>query len=256
MGLVTRSKFYYGHSVSGDNNIIEFSEGGPNLLASITVGDYSLTDYLNEVGVALNEAGALTYTVSVDRVSRLITISATGTFELYPATGLSGNAFTLLGYTLDKSGTSSYEADTVTGSEYKPQFLLDVFVPSENSKKRIGSVRKNSASGRPEVVSFGQINFTSMNITYITDIDQGLNSDAIETDLSGVANARAFMDYITDIKTIEFMRDRNSPNLFEELLLESTRESPSGTDYDLKELFSRGLAEYFETGKLIFRKTA
>jgi hypothetical protein len=92
-----------------------------------------------------------------------------------------------------------------------------------------------------------------MNITFITDINQGTDSDAITTDLSGVSNANAFMDFITDAKPVEFMPDKDTPATYDKLILTKTPESRDGTDYELKELFGKGLAGYFESGLLTFR---
>ena len=103
------------------------------------------------------------------------------------------------------------------------------------------------------MISFGTVNFTELNIPFITDIDQGSNG-AIETNLTGVADARAFLTAITTKNPLEFMKDRDSIT-FEKLILESTKEARDGTGYRLNELFNRGLAGYYETGKLVFRVT-
>ena len=254
MGLETKSKFYYGYTVDSNNNKIDFNEGGGELTGTLSFGDYSMTDFASELSVALNDAGGQTYTVSVDRDTRAITISASLNFDLLISSGTNSgtSVYTTAGFTgADQTSTNSYTG-SATGSEYKPQFLLDQYVPSENNKERLFSTRKESASGKVEVVSFGTVSNVTMNITFITDINQGTNG-AIETDLSGVSNARLFLDHITEVKPVEFMPDRDTTSTFEKLILLSTPQSKDGTNYELKELFSKGLANYYETGKLLFR---
>lgn len=50
------------------------------------------------------------------------------------------------------------------------------------------------------------------------------------------------------------MKDRDDPNSFIKLRLESTRESRSGTGYKLRERNDLKLSGYFDTGNLKFRK--
>lgn len=53
----TKSKFYYGHTIDSDNNLLDFKEGaGTELTATLNVGEYSLTDFVTEVARALNAA--------------------------------------------------------------------------------------------------------------------------------------------------------------------------------------------------------
>lgn len=256
MGLKTRAKFYYGFTVDGTNQKIDFNEGAGELTGTLTLGDYTLTEFLSELQLALNDAGTQAYTVTVDRVTRFITINAGSNFDLLITSGSNSatSVYSTAGFTgADVAGAITYTG-VISGSEYIPQFFLDQYIPSENNRRRTSSVRKESASGKVEVISYGETANTEMNITFITDIDQGANSDAITTDLSGLANSRLFMDFITDIKPIEFIPDKDAPGTFEKLTLLKTSESSDGVDYLLKELFSKGLAEYYETGKLVFRK--
>jgi hypothetical protein len=82
--IQTLSQFYYGHEVGFDNRYLNFSEnGGDELTAEIDPGSYSLTDFCSAVAAALNSASELyDYTVTVDRSTRIITISADGDFEI------------------------------------------------------------------------------------------------------------------------------------------------------------------------------
>lgn len=256
MGLKTRTQFFYGFSVDSSNNKLDFDEGAGEITATITIGDYSLSEFVIELQQQLNANGTQSYSVSVDRSTRFITISASSNFSLLITSGTnaSTSVYSTAGFTgADLSGSNSYTGAAV-GSVYTPQFYLDKYLPSTDNRKRTISTRKESASGKVEVVSWGETSEVRFNITLITNIDQGANSDAITTDLNGVQNARDFLDFITDIKPIEFMEDASNPSVFEKLILLSTPESSDGVNYELKELFNRGLPEYFETGRLTFRK--
>ena len=125
MTIETRSEFIFGHIITTNNRNIPFDEGGPELNAQLNVGTYSLTDYVVEVARAMNVVGGQTYTVSVDRATGFITISAPGTFSLLFATGATigtGNV-SLLGFAAtDLTGSTSY-----TGTRFL--FLLSCCKP-------------------------------------------------------------------------------------------------------------------------------
>lgn len=256
MSLETQVQFYYGHVITVDNRNLAFDEGGPELDAVLDVGGYTLEDFATEVARAMTAAGGQTYAATVERTARIITITAAGSFTLLEGTGATSgtSVFGLLGFTAGDIGpTTSAVGDTASGSSYRPQFFLKDFVDSSDLIKRTQSSVNESASGVLEVISFGTVNFTELNIPFITDIDQGSNG-AIETNLTGVTDARAFLTAITTKNPLEFMKDRDSI-IFEKLILESTPEARDGTGYRLNELFNRGLAGYYETGKLVFRVT-
>ena len=86
--LSTMSKWYYGHYIDQTNNILPFNDG-TDKTATLKVGDYTLTEFVTEVARALNAASSLTFTTSVDRSTRLITIAGSSNFELSIASGAS-----------------------------------------------------------------------------------------------------------------------------------------------------------------------
>ena len=88
------------------------------------------------------------------------------------------------------------------------------------------------------------------NITYITDI---INQAVIKNNPNGVSNLRQFMLYAIKKKPLEFIPDIDSVE-FTSCLLESTSTNKNGTGFQLFELYSRGLANYYETKKLRFRE--
>lgn len=254
MSLSTFSTFYYGHSVTSENNIIDFDEGGSPLIAEVAVGNYTLTDFAVAVRDALNTAGAFTYTVSIDRLNRLLTISATGNFNLLVATGahLGTSAFPLIGFSgSDRTGLSSYQGNLSSGSEYLPQFVLQDYVPSENFKKAVSASVNESANGDVEVIKFGSVRFTEFNIMFITNLKT--DGKLMRFNPTGVEDANDFLDYVTNAGPIEFMRDVSNRGVFESLRIESTQENKDGIDYKLRELYDRGVPNVFETGRLRFR---
>ena len=251
MGIKTYSAFTYGHTVTESNRYIDFDEGIGELTALIAVGSYSLEEFVGAVSVAINNAGTQDYTVSLDRSTRQITISAASSFDLLVTTGtnLSLTAYTLMGYTADQSGTS-LQGDSASGSFFEPQNLLQRFVDFQDNKRTTNAVVRQTATGRVEVVSYDVVNFMSCNITPITDITPQLS---IKTNANALSDYRDFMDYCITKSPIEFIPDIDTPSTFTKCLLESTRESNIGVNYTIKELFQRRLFGYFESGTLTFR---
>lgn len=255
MSLVTRSVFYYGLVIDSQNQNINFNEGASELTAQVSVGDYTLEGLMTAIQTSLNDSGALTYTVSVDRDTRFVTIAASGSFNLLVSSGsqVGTSPFSLIGFTgADRSGAATYTGDSGAGSEFLPQFILQDYIESQNQKQFIETNILESASGQVQVVTYGRREIFDMTMRYITDIDQR-GSGVIETDLTAVAKARAFMDFATTKAKMEFMPDRLSRSTKFDVLLESTPENNKGTDYILKEQLSDRLPGYFTTGVLKFR---
>jgi len=255
MSIQTRSSFIYGHTISdSENSFINFVEDGvTELSTSIDVGSYTITEFASKVAQAFNDVGDNSYTVTLDRSTRKLTVSADSNFDLLVTNGtqLSISAFTLMGFTTDRSGSSSYEADIPTGYIYYPQFNLIQYVAFEDIEESVQSKVNESSSGEVEVVSYGTRNFSEFNIKYATDI---INQGAIDDNPNGVSDLRVFMQYITKKRPFEFLPNKDDTDTYYSSLLESTTKSKDGTGFMLKELYSQKLANYFETGKLVLRK--
>lgn len=254
MSLKTFSSFYYGHTVTSENNLLDFTEGIVQYTAEIDPGIYSLTEFAIKVANALNTEGTLTYVVSIDRDTRKLTVSANGNFELNVQTGPSTgtSVFPLMGFTgSDRTGGALYEGDSESGSEYRPQFILQDHVPSTNFKRTVQASVNEAASGEIEVVRFGSVRFVQFNITMITDKVQ--DGRVIRNNPNGLQDANDFMDYVTNAGPIEFMADVSDRSTYQTLRIESTPQSRDGIDYQLKELYGRGMFDYYETGQLVFR---
>ena len=144
----TWSKFNYGFQITTANNSLNFSEGGPQLTAIIESGDYSLGEFSEAIAIAMTTIGALDYTASIDRSSNVITISGTGIFSILLATGTSiGVSYaTLAGFTqvVNLTGAVTYTGASAAGFQYRPQFLLQSYVPPEILKKSADATKKRS----------------------------------------------------------------------------------------------------------------
>jgi hypothetical protein len=252
----TMSAFYYGHTVTEENIYINFIEDNLEKVAILNVGTYSLSEFAFEVARALTVAGEQDYVVTVDRATRKLTISAPNPFELPFFNGSSGNnPYELMGFSrIDRSGSNIYEGDYASGEAYLPQFPLQEYVDFAHSQKAVSAAVNRAASGKSfEVISFGKEQNMKCNIMFATDIYQGQGA-AIESRDEGVLKLQFFMEYITTKATIEFMPDRDTPSIFHKCILLSTPESKEGVGFDLNEMYGRGAAGYFETGKLTFIK--
>lgn len=254
MSLDTFSIFYYGHSITDENYLLDVDEGSGDFQVELPVGSYTLTEFVDILESALNDAGTLTYTVSLTRASREITISATASFDLLVSTGPSvgTSAWSLIGFSgSDRTGASTYTGNLPSGSAYEPQFILQDHVPPENYKKSVMATVNESASGDLEIVRFGSVRGVQFNIKYATDIP--MDGKIIKNNPSGVSDLNSFMDYITDGNKIEMMPDISDRSTFDTLIIESTQQSRDGIEYRLKELYDKGLPRFFETGVLSFR---
>jgi hypothetical protein len=245
------SKWYYGHYIDQTNNILPFNDG-TDKTATLKVGDYTLTEFVIEVARALNAASSLTFTTSVDRSTRLITIAGSSNFELSIASGASANPFSLIGFTgTDRTGSNSYTGNVASGSEFKPQLKLQKFVNfGDNQVASYSNVAK-SANGTVEVVSFGTDDFMTCEIAYQTN--NNVTGSAIENQSNGLDNLRTFLQYATQKRKMEFIPDRDTPATFTKCIIESTNASGAGTGYRLQEYLGR-MPGFFSSGTLRFRK--
>lgn len=259
MALSTFSQFFYGFTVDSTNNLIDFNEtgGSSGLQATINTGSYTLTDFLTAVKTAMDAAGTGTYTVSVARATRLISITGpSGGFSLLTnsGSGSGSSPWSLMGFdeTADQTGSTGYTGASGAGSVYAPQFRLQDYVASTDWQELVDVNVIESANGDIETFAFGTRNFIQCNITYANDYSQPTSS-IIKNDASGVANLRAFMVDITKKRPFEFMPDIDTPTTYQEVLLESTPDTKDGTGFRLKEMYSKGMPGYFETGVLKLR---
>lgn len=252
MTITTKSSFYFGHEVTDSNKTFVINEGVDNIDVSIESGTYSLTSFANAVANALNGAGDNVYNVLIDRTTRKLTINSDNNYDLLYSARPTNSLFELLGFTSDKLADISHEADIGSGSVYYPQFKLQDYMPFRDNKSFLQGKINESASGIPEIVSFGTLRTMDLNITFINDEQQSIDSP-IENNGTGVEDARDFMEFCINKSYLEFMEDREDADTYYTVMLEKTPASSDGIGYSLKNLASRKLPKYYETGKITFR---
>ena len=248
MRLTTRSVFYYATAISGLNKFINFDEGGGQLSAVLAIGEYTHKQLEAIVENAMNSAGADTYTVTFDRDTRGYTIASTGTFSLLLTTGtqIGTSAHGLLGFTgADTASAASHTSNTTSGSEFKPQFILQDYIPTTDIEEPVEVSVNTSAAGEIEVVKFGTQQFAEMSIMFQTNVDQGA-SGPIENDANGVSNFRQFMQFATTKGPLEFMPDRGARANFENLILDKTPTNSQGVGFKLQNMFISGFDGYYQ----------
>jgi hypothetical protein len=255
MALSTYSLFFYGHTVTTENKSLDFDEGGSELQATLTPGEYTFTEFLSEIKRAMEAVGALTYTVSASRTTRYMTISAASNFTLRVASGSrhGTTAYTLMGFTgSNRTGANTYTSSAGTGSEYEPQYKLQDYVAPEDNLDAVDEKINEAASGVIELVKFGDRQFMECAFHWVTN-KSPTGSTLIKLNTSAVANLRSFMTYLCTKAPIEFMPDIGSRATFYKLQLESTQANKAGTGFKLKEKVDKKLPGYFESGHLVFR---
>jgi hypothetical protein len=253
MQLNTHSKFFYGWQITTNNRFIDFNDGADKV-ATLKVGTYSSSDLGIEIAKQMNALSSTEFSVSFDRVTRMYTVSADADFELLTTSGVNAgrSALPLLGFTVDKSGDDSYLADQVSGYEYSTQFYIQSYKDTSTNRKAIDGVVNKSASGVQEVIKYGNERFMEGDFTFITNIQQEQGS-IIRTKETGLEDFIHFIEWCTEKAPVEFMKDEADVGSFQELVLESTEADSKGLDYDLIELYDRGLSGYFRSGKLKFK---
>lgn len=254
MALKSHSLFYYGHKIDGNNNLINFKEGlGPELIAEIPVGSYSLTKFLQTIVAALNAASSLDWSGVVDRATRIISLSSSGPASLLFGTGATAlnSPAALMGFAPSDISGTTFVGSFPTGEVFAPQFPLQNYLGKNRNKKLVNAVVTKSASGDTvSVQSFGVERFIKANIKYITNQP---TDGILRGNPNGVEEAQNFMDYIVEKNPIEFMEDEKQPDEYDRVFLDSTDSGQDGTMYSLTEYYDRSLPEYFETGLLTFK---
>ena len=257
MTIQTKSMFYYVDDVDLTNQNLDFDDGGSSaVVGAVNIGSYAPEQLMTAVASAMNLVGTQEYTVSFDRDTRLVTISAAGVFDLLFATGTNATTSiaSLLGFAAsDLTGLSSYTGTTAIGTAYRPQFPLQQYTDFEDFQDNVNASINESGSGQVEVVTFGLVEFTEFNIQFITNRSRPKES-ILEDNPMALEEARAFLRFIIQKGALEFMKDRDNTASFFTILLERTTQSRDGVGYRLNELVGRNLNDYYETGRLLFRK--
>lgn len=254
------SSFYYGYQITAQpyNGYMNIDEGGGEITIEVPVGSYTLQTLAEAIRNALLTQGTLEYSVSVDRSTRKITISATASFDLLTNSGsnLGSAIWDLIGFdtTADKTGGSSYESDLPSGDAYYPQFPLQSYVSDEDLQAYNQSTKNVASNGTTvEAINFGIARFVEMDIKFITsrlDIADGV---LIKKNSAGLEDARRFLKNITKLNEFEFMPDKDIPGDYKRCIVERMPEFEQGTGYRLRELFNENLRDIYETGIIRLR---
>lgn len=257
MSILTTPVFYYDFQVTINDIYINFDEGIGELTAIVPAKSYSFTDLATAISSAMNLVGGQSYTVTANRSNRTYTISASSNFSLLLSTGSNSglSIASVIGFNGDdKTGANTYSSDESAGSEFTPQFPLQDYVSLDDFQEAANASVSESASGAVEVFSIGTRKFLEFNIGPTTDNVMRKSGGLFVNDANAVSKLREFMQYATTKGDIEFMPDNTNRNTFNTIILERTPTSSTGTGYKLRELYSRGLAGFFETGLLRFRE--
>ena len=126
------------------------------------------------------------------------------------------------------------------------------YVDQKDSRKLREPTLHTSSAGLVRVQSFGTDRMFEFSMKFATDIFQP-SSGPIVNNSTGVDDLREFMQYCIQKKFLEFMPDKDLPNTFYRVVLESTSDDGKGMGYKLQEQYSKGLVGYYETGILKFR---
>lgn len=255
MALETHSKIYYNYKVTSENRYLDINDGTDDVTIELSLGSYSPTDLAIHISSKLNENALGDYTVVFNRLDRKFTITNTINFSLLFATGINNaqSCAYLCGFdATDLTGASTYTSQSASGSSYSTQFYIQSYKPTSQNRRAIDGVVNKSASGKVEVVKFGNERFLEGELLFITDIIQ-VSTSIVRTNVNGVADYISLIEWLTEKSPVEIMIDENKPDEFQTFILESTEQDSKGLDYELIELYDRSLPLYYRSGKLKFK---
>ena len=256
MNLKTYPVIYFGYEIDETNNIINFDEGSGELVATISTGSYSFDSLSDAIKLAMNAASTLpqVYFVTPLRSSRKFQIQSTANFDLLVTSGTQSGLgpWNLIGFTNgDRTGANTYTSESASGSQYKPQFLLQDFLHPDQDVRFIDSSINESASGDIQTVSFGTRRFMSFSLKFITNSET--DGFVIRQNPSGYEDAISLLKSLIRKGPIEIMLDEDNRNDYLTLILENTDSDSSGTGYILRPMTSNNLPDFYESGVLKFR---
>ena len=174
MALSSPSLFLWSFTITTNNQFITFVNTAGTQLATITIGNYSLTGLGQAIVQALQAQDTVnTYTFTVDRTimggtQNRVTITSTDTtFSLLFSSGSPSNPATLLGFTeTDFTGATHYTGSASAGIALIPNQLAYTFLDI-NDKTFNQGARNVSASGIKETITFSVQYFLQAMFKYI-----------------------------------------------------------------------------------------
>lgn len=251
MALRAKSLFLYGFEITTGNRSIDFktSAGGVEYQATLSLGQYTLTQLLSEIARAMKEADpAHTYTAIANRtynggLENRVSISTTGSYlSLLFGTGsrVSSSVSSLIGFTAtDYTGLTSYNGSSTAGTALVPDYIAYSYLGPEFLRKNFGSVNI-AADGSKEAITFSVQRFFQGEWKY-------------EPETKVIAEWTPLMDWMIQQKPIEFTPQISSPTVFYEATLETTSDDGKGLGYAMKEMLPQ-FPFFYQTGNLKFRQ--
>lgn len=246
-----RSAFIYGYTVEDSQKSFYFNEGVGVQSFDVDAKGWALDDLRLEIQNRLNDNGDLSYSVTVDRATRKFTITADSAFDLLPSESTTGSLFEVIGYSSDKIGLMTYESDDETGRVYLPQFPLEKYTPFENDIRTIGGNKAEAPSGATRGVNFGLLKHMSCDFMFIGDIVHRKESP-VESNPTGLQDAKDFMNYCITFGGMEFFEDRYSLTQFQKCIQISNGKDKNGQGYRLDRVSK--LYTIFQIKNLTFRE--
>ncbi|MFH2013829.1 MAG: phage tail tube protein [Patescibacteria group bacterium] len=141
--------------ITADNNKLDFGEdGGGELTATITAGDYTFTELALEIKTQLESAGSGTYAVTYSQATRKITITSTGLTSLELKWNTGTNTLITIGHILG----FDISADDTLATAYIADFEKDL----------------NTAISIGHILGFDISADDTLATAYIADFEQNL----------------------------------------------------------------------------------
>ncbi len=256
MAVNTHSLIYYGLEVTELNRYIDVTNGTTTKVAKLSLGGYTPNELLTELSLQLNKAYPSEYNFTFDRTTKLFNFKSSVPLTIKFNTGVNStqSVASLLGFTNASDivfNSTGINSSISSVKEYRTQFYVQSYLDPKHNKKAVDGQINKSASGKVEVVKFGNERFMECEFKFITDIIQIEGSVVRNT-----ANVQGFIDlmeWLTEKRNIEFMLDESKPNEYKTYMLESTPKDQKGLDYELDEMYDQELALYYKSGVLKFK---
>lgn len=146
--------------INSGNNKLDFNDGAART-ATITPGNYTRSSLAPEIKAAMEAVSALTFTVTIDRNSLIVTIAATGPFSILLVTG--PNAPTGTGMSIEKvigfaradtgSAVSHSGSSPINLAGENYIFVTSPIITGTSIITPVGNSDLTNALGRLQVVS-------------------------------------------------------------------------------------------------------
>lgn len=247
--------FLYGFDINQNNRYIPFKNvtGGPELTATLNVGNYTGTQMMAELKRAMEFAdGVYKWDWTIDRTissgtsNQVTVISTAPQPQILFMTGATApnSPFALLGFTAtDLTGSSQYTSPNHCGTILIPEFPTWDYLGPDNMVTNDGS-KNVSASGIKETLVFAQMFFAQGQWQYISNFNG-------RTQLT---EWQSFMKYAIKQLQWEFTPSiYEDPEVFYQVTLESTPADSNGMGYKMNQMRGMGLYRFYDTGTLKFR---